>query len=84
MADRVRDDAPAPYRPTILTVNLASMTTAFERPEAFPLFAHQGGWDEILLVALPLILIGTLLYIANKRVDAKPAEQSGEEGQPRS
>ena len=29
--------------------------------------AHQGGWDEILFVALPLGLFAVLLYIANRR-----------------
>jgi len=58
--------------------------TALGTLESFPLFAHQGGWDEILIVALPLLLIGTLLFIANRRVDAKLAERSAEEGQPRS
>ncbi len=38
------------------------------------LFAHQGGWDEILLVAGPLGVIGLLLWIANRRVSAKLAE----------
>ena len=29
--------------------------------------AHQGGWDEILLVAAPLALLAGLLYLANRR-----------------
>jgi hypothetical protein len=29
--------------------------------------AHQGGWDEVLLVLLPIALFGGLLYVANKR-----------------
>lgn len=62
----------------------AGTSSAFGALVPFPLFAHQGGWDEILIVALPLILIGTLLYIANRRVDAKLAERSAEEGKPRS
>lgn len=41
--------------------------------------AHQGGWDEILIVALPLGVIGGLLYLANKRVDAKLAEHADDE-----
>jgi len=65
-------------------MKLAGMGTALAVPESFPLFAHQGGWDEILIVALPLLLIGSLLYVANKRVDAKLAERTSEEGQPRS
>ena len=30
-------------------------------------FAHQGGWDEILLVLAPVSLFAVLLYVANKR-----------------
>jgi hypothetical protein len=33
------------------------------------LLAHQGGWDEILLVLVPLLLIAGLLYIANRRAN---------------
>ena len=29
--------------------------------------AHQGGWDEILLVAGPLVLLWLLLVMANRR-----------------
>ena len=45
-------------------------------PAGFPVVAHQGGWDEILIVATPLALIAVLLYIANRRVDAKLADRS--------
>lgn len=31
------------------------------------LLAHQGGWDEALMVAGPLVVIGLLLRVANKR-----------------
>ncbi|QXC60597.1 hypothetical protein KSP35_20095 [Aquihabitans sp. G128] len=31
--------------------------------------AHQGGWDEMILVALPVILFAVLLRIANARAD---------------
>jgi hypothetical protein len=31
------------------------------------LLAHQGGWDEILLVLVPIALFAGLLYLANKR-----------------
>lgn len=36
--------------------------------------AHQGGWDEILLVAAPLAIVGLLLYVANRRVNAQLAQ----------
>ncbi|MFP3899780.1 MAG: hypothetical protein ACLFXM_02915 [Acidimicrobiia bacterium] len=31
------------------------------------LLAHQGGWDEVLLVASPIVVFGVLLTIANRR-----------------
>ena len=35
------------------------------------MFAHQGGWDEILFVALPIGLFAFLLFIANRRAQAQ-------------
>lgn len=32
-----------------------------------PVFAHQGGWDEMLIVAIPLVLFALLLYLANRK-----------------
>lgn len=29
--------------------------------------AHQGGWDEILMVAAPLLILAVLLKLANNR-----------------
>jgi hypothetical protein len=38
------------------------------------LLAHQGGWDEMLLVAGPIALVGGLLWLARRRVTrAQPA-----------
>jgi len=31
--------------------------------------AHQGGWDEILLVLGPILVIGGLLRLAKQRVE---------------
>ncbi len=48
-----------------------------------PLFAHQGGWDEVLLVVAPLALIGGLLWLANRRVSAQlDRELDNEKGGP--
>ena len=58
------------------------VSTASGTFDLFPVFAHQGGWDEILLVAAPLVLIASLLYIANRRVDAKLAERTESEANP--
>ena len=44
--------------------------------EGSHVLAHQGGWDEILLVALPLLVIAGLLVLANKRVSAKLHEDA--------
>ena len=33
------------------------------------LLAHQGGWDEILLIAGPIVIIVGLLWLAKRRVD---------------
>lgn len=32
--------------------------------------AHQGGWDEILWIAGPLLIVGGLLWLANRRANA--------------
>lgn len=34
------------------------------------MLAHQGGWDEILLVLGPILIIAGLLHLAKKRVQA--------------
>jgi hypothetical protein len=34
------------------------------------ILAHQGGWDEILLVGAPMVVIAGLLLLAKRRVDA--------------
>ena len=43
---------------------------------ATSIFAHQGGWDEILLVIVPLAVIALFLYLANRRVSNKLAENA--------
>lgn len=35
------------------------------------LVAHQGGWDEVLLVGGPLAIIAAALWLANRRVSAQ-------------
>ena len=39
-------------------------------PTQLALVAHQGGWDEVLLVAGPIVVIVAVLAIAKRRVDA--------------
>ncbi|MGV3760317.1 MAG: hypothetical protein ACO1PW_12390 [Actinomycetota bacterium] len=33
------------------------------------MLAHQGGWDEILLVLLPIAIFAGLLAVANRRAN---------------
>lgn len=40
--------------------------------------AHQGGWDEILLVAAPAVVIVGLLALAKRRADRALAERERE------
>jgi hypothetical protein len=42
--------------------------------------AHQGGWDEILMVAVPLLLVTVLLVVANRRAGQELARQQAEDG----
>lgn len=42
------------------------------------LLAHQGGWDEILMVAVPMVLIVGLLWLAKRRAIAAPPETGHE------
>ncbi len=51
----------------------------FQGPRVHVL-AHQGGWDEILLVVGPLVIVGLLLWMANRRVAAQ-LDASGKAGE---
>ena len=37
--------------------------------------AHQGGWDEVLFVLVPISLFAGLLALANKRATRAQAER---------
>lgn len=41
---------------------------------ATALLAHQGGWDEILFVAAPMLLVAGLLVLAKRRATRAEAE----------
>jgi cyanate permease len=38
--------------------------------------AHQGGWDEMLLVLAPMAVVAALLWIAKRRVDRAARRRS--------
>ena len=42
------------------------------------LLAHQGGWDEILLVTVPILAVIAVLAVAKRRVDRMQADQPDE------
>ena len=44
--------------------------------------AHQGGWDEMLMVLGPILLIAGLLKLAKRRVDARQAAEQRTDDQP--
>ncbi len=59
-----------------------SMIRAIEAVDATPivrLLAHEGGWDEALMVLAPLAIVGLILVAANRRatraLDAKLSQQ---------
>jgi hypothetical protein len=39
------------------------------------LVAHQGGWDEALLIVGPILAISGLLILAKKRIDNAASDQ---------
>jgi hypothetical protein len=41
------------------------------------LLAHQGGWDEILMVLVPIVIFATLLVVANRRANSIDGARHG-------
>lgn len=41
--------------------------------------AHQGGWDELLFVLLPIGLFAALLAVANRRATRQQGERQDTE-----
>ena len=47
--------------------------------------AHQGGWDELLMVLVPIAIFAFLLVVANRRashIAREQAEGGGQAGGP--
>jgi hypothetical protein len=42
------------------------------------LLAHQGGWDEMLMVLVPIALLVGLLRLAKRRAERAATERAGE------
>lgn len=45
------------------------------------MLAHQGGWDEVLLIVAPMIVVIALLRLAKRRVERQ--QDSGRSGDQR-
>lgn len=39
------------------------------------MLAHQGGWDELAMVGVPLVLVAVLLVVANRRAAQEMARR---------
>ena len=46
------------------------------------LLAHQGGWDELLLVAAPIVVIVGVLAVVKRRVERAAVEPGAVEPAP--
>jgi len=61
----------APHIQSAFTVRSVDVS-----PLLSALLSHQGGWDEILLIAGPILVIGGLLMLAKKRADAAARDRT--------
>lgn len=44
------------------------------------LLAHQGGWDEVFMVMVPIAIFGVLLVVANRRANSIDAQRRHDDG----
>ena len=47
-----------------------------------PVLAHQGGWDELVLVVVPIVVFAGLLLVAKRRAEQEAAEAEAEAADP--
>jgi hypothetical protein len=40
------------------------------------ILAHQGGWDEFLMVGVPIVIVAVLLFVANRRAKTALGDQA--------
>jgi len=50
--------------------------------DASGVLAHEGGWDELIFVLVPIALFAGLLAIANRRATQAQVERDSEPGEP--
>ena len=51
-------------------VRSVAVTSMIAGVDGVAMLAHQGGWDEVLMIGAPVLLIAGLLMLAKRRVDA--------------
>jgi cyanate permease len=59
----------------VRSVGVSAVFAAVSTPA---LVAHQGGWDEALLIGTPILAIVGLLWLAKRRVEAAANAGSSE------
>ena len=65
-----------PVEPPTSPTRLAAAAPVWEpEPVTALLLAHQGGWDEMLFVAVPILIFGSLLAVANRRASRIEQQQ---------
>lgn len=47
-----------------------------DRIDVAAMLAHDGGWDEILLVGAPILIFVVLLTIVKRRVDRETSDDN--------
>ena len=55
---------------------------ALNLPTVALVVAHQGGWDEMLFVVIPLVVFAALLAVARRRVDLESEPDDDAESDP--
>jgi hypothetical protein len=86
MSDTTRAEAASPasghlrsYARTLLLLRADRADAPWEtRPVTPMIVAHQGGWDEALLVLVPVAVFVGLLALANRRAKAIQARRRAE------
>jgi len=58
-----------------MPVHVCLVGTVSAMSAASVVLAHQGGWDELLLVAVPIALFALLLVVANRRATRAQLER---------
>mgnify|MGYP001816951278 CR=1 FL=1 len=61
-----------------ITVWAQTLRRSLGRVRLAAILAHEGGWDEILLVGGPILVIVGLLTVVKRRVDSQMPPDAGE------